>query len=73
MWSVVSAILPKRVADKFEVVDPLSDVEKRKKLWKYISDEDLPEKYGGKNKVEEEEDDDDSGEGVEVTTTRIEI
>jgi len=39
-----------RVVEKIDFINPLKDEKERKRLYKHIAPEHLPEKFGGKNK-----------------------
>ena len=51
IWNLVSTILPKRVTEKFDMINPKINEKERKRLYRHISEEDLPVQFGGKNEV----------------------
>ena len=51
LWNVGKVILPKRVFEKFDIIDPQEKEQDRKRLCRHISEENLPEELGGKNTV----------------------
>jgi CRAL/TRIO domain len=50
-WRVVRPFFPKRLVEKTDFLAPETNMEDRDRLLKYISLENLPARYGGKNKV----------------------
>jgi CRAL/TRIO domain len=52
LWKFFRVLLPKRVVSKFDFVKPLEREGDRKKLYRHISENDLPEYYGGKNPLQ---------------------
>lgn len=51
LWKLIRVVMPKRVINKFDIVIP-KDRTSRKKFIRHISEEDLPDYYGGKNPME---------------------
>jgi hypothetical protein len=51
LFTIVKAIMPKRVVEKIDMINPKERENERKRLYRHISEEDLPDKYGGKNPV----------------------
>ena len=51
LWRIVKVLLPKRVVTKFSFMKPKEREGDRKRLYKHLSQEDLPDFYGGDNKV----------------------
>lgn len=47
-WKTIRPLVPKRVLEKFDFLEPLKKEKDRQKLLKWISLERLPERYGGK-------------------------
>jgi CRAL/TRIO domain len=54
LWGIVRVILPERVVAKFDMINPSENEEEKRRLYKHITEEHLPEKYGGKNPVSPE-------------------
>jgi hypothetical protein len=55
LWSALRPFFPKRVAEKIDFLPPLSKMKAAKKtllksILRYVSEENLSERYGGKNK-----------------------
>lgn len=50
-WKITRPLLPTRVVSKMDFVDPARNEKERTRLFKYISEDNLPEHFGGKNKV----------------------
>jgi hypothetical protein len=48
VWSVFRAIMPKRVISKIDIIEPRTNEKERKRLLKYITDDNLPLRFGGK-------------------------
>jgi hypothetical protein len=48
-WRVVRPFLPKRVLAKLDFISPESHEEERKRLHKFVTEENLPVRFGGKN------------------------
>jgi hypothetical protein len=48
-WRVVRPIMPRRVVQKMDFINPDTNEGERKRLLKYISEENLPERFGGKH------------------------
>ncbi|CAB9502677.1 expressed unknown protein [Seminavis robusta] len=51
VWKLFSVIVPKRVKSKFDIISPKDNPKDRKKLFRHLTEEDLPEVYGGKYTV----------------------
>lgn len=51
IWKLAKVLLPQRVVTKFSFMRPKERVHDRERLFKHISEEDLPDFYGGKNTV----------------------
>ena len=51
IWSFLRPIMPKRIIDKIDLVEPGTNKKERDRLLKHISLEDLPVYFGGKNEV----------------------
>jgi hypothetical protein len=49
LWGIVRVILPERVVAKFDMINPSENEEEKRRLYKHMTEEHLPEKYGGKN------------------------
>lgn len=49
IWTVVRVIMPKRVLDKFDMMNPRENEKERRRAYRHISEQDLPMKFGGKN------------------------
>eukprot|EP00547_Thalassionema_nitzschioides_P010256 CAMPEP_0194228054 /NCGR_PEP_ID=MMETSP0156-20130528/43175_1 /TAXON_ID=33649 /ORGANISM="Thalassionema nitzschioides, Strain L26-B" /LENGTH=448 /DNA_ID=CAMNT_0038960555 /DNA_START=86 /DNA_END=1432 /DNA_ORIENTATION=+ len=47
-WKVIRTIMPKRVVSKIDFIEPSKKESEKQKLLKYISEEDLPNRFGGK-------------------------
>jgi hypothetical protein len=47
-WKVIRTIMPKRVVSKIDFIEPLKKESEKLKLLKYISEENLPSRFGGK-------------------------
>lgn len=50
-WRVLRPLMPKRVASKIDFIDPLANKKERNRLLAYVSEENLPARFGGKNEV----------------------
>eukprot|EP00980_Cylindrotheca_fusiformis_P007587 scaffold1580_cov116-Cylindrotheca_fusiformis.AAC.22 len=54
VWSALRPFFPKRLVEKFDFLPPMSKMKanksKLKHILNYVSEENLPERYGGKNK-----------------------
>eukprot|EP00934_Nitzschia_sp_Nitz4_P003904 Nitzschia sp. Nitz4//scaffold2_size372955//362198//363091//NITZ4_000481-RA/size372955-processed-gene-0.553-mRNA-1//-1//CDS//3329546952//3894//frame0 len=48
VWSMLRTIMPKRVVEKMEIMTPHKNEKERKRLLKYLSIDNLPSSYGGK-------------------------
>lgn len=48
-WDMVRPYLPKRVAAKIDFIIPAENPNEKERLYKYVSDKNLPEKFGGQN------------------------
>jgi hypothetical protein len=56
LFNVIKAtVLPKRMVETIDMINPKQKGNKRKCLYRHISKEDLPDKYGGKNPAPVEE------------------
>jgi CRAL/TRIO domain len=51
LWSFVRVVLPKRVVSKFDFIKPIQSDGDRRKLYRHISETDLPDYLGGKNRI----------------------
>ena len=51
LWNVFRAILPKRLLEKIDIINPKKSKKERDRLHKHISDKDLPVVFGGQNQV----------------------
>ncbi|KAL3910496.1 MAG: hypothetical protein SGILL_007667 [Bacillariaceae sp.] len=51
VWAFIRPIMPKRIIDKIDLIEPSINEEERERLFKHMTIESLPEHYGGKNKV----------------------
>jgi CRAL/TRIO domain len=49
LWKMFRGFLPKRVVQKFDMIDPLEKPKDRQKLYRHIAEDYLPAYYGGKN------------------------
>lgn len=49
VWSLIRPIMPKRVVDKVDIIEPHKNERERARLLHYISLDDLPTDYGGNN------------------------
>lgn len=49
IWALGRKIMPKRVVEKFDIINPKQNQAERDRLHKYISEENLPVEYGGVN------------------------
>jgi CRAL/TRIO domain len=49
IWRIFRPLFPKRVVEKTDFITPEKNVKERDRLLKYISLENLPTRYGGKN------------------------
>ena len=50
-WRTCRPLLPKRVVQKIDFVNPAKNEKERKRLFAYISEEHLPARFGGKNEA----------------------
>mmetsp|Transcript_29147 Transcript_29147/g.48178 ORF Transcript_29147/g.48178 Transcript_29147/m.48178 type:complete len:307 (-) Transcript_29147:92-1012(-) len=48
-WRIVRPLMPKRVVDKIDFLAPATNAKERKRLLRYVEEEHLPERFGGKN------------------------
>ena len=55
VWKLVRVFMPKRVVAKFDFINPKTNVKERNVLYRHISQEHLPEYYGGKNPIPPEQ------------------
>ena len=51
IWTIARAIMPKRVVEKFDVIHPQTNDKERQSLYRHISHDTLPVKFGGSNSV----------------------
>ena len=51
IWAVARAIVPKRVLEKFNIINPKQNQKERETLYKHIAEETLPVEHGGLNTV----------------------
>mmetsp|Transcript_42863 Transcript_42863/g.48704 ORF Transcript_42863/g.48704 Transcript_42863/m.48704 type:complete len:318 (+) Transcript_42863:20-973(+) len=49
-WRVCRPLMPKRVVQKLDFITPSTKMKEKQRLLEHISEEHLPEQYGGKNK-----------------------
>jgi len=49
LFNVIKVILPKRLREKIDMMHPKDNENERKRLYRHISEQDLPEKFGGLN------------------------
>jgi len=50
-WRMFRILLPKRLKEKINFASPIKNPSDKKLFYDYISEEDLPKRYGGKNEV----------------------
>ena len=48
LWRIVRPFFPKRVVEKFDFITPQKNARELKRVLRYISEEDLPARFGGK-------------------------
>lgn len=48
-WRLMRPILPTRVVSKFDFISPWKNDKERERLFAYISEDNLPERFGGKS------------------------
>jgi hypothetical protein len=48
-WSVIRPIMPRRVIDKVDIVEPYKNDKERQRFLKHITLENIPVDYGGTN------------------------
>lgn len=48
IWAFLRPIFPKRVTSKIDIIEPKTNEKERKRLFKYISEDNLPVVFGGK-------------------------
>jgi hypothetical protein len=51
VWALIRAIMPRRIIDKIDLIEPNVNEEERNRLLKHITIEHLPKYFGGENKV----------------------
>jgi hypothetical protein len=51
IWKMLRSLIPKRVVAKFDIMHPKENLNDRQKLFRHISETDLPCFYGGKNPI----------------------
>ncbi|CAB9509061.1 expressed unknown protein [Seminavis robusta] len=51
VWKILTLVVPKRVMEKFDMINPTKNEKEREHLYRHISNDNLPVEYGGKNKV----------------------
>ncbi|CAJ1956377.1 unnamed protein product [Cylindrotheca closterium] len=51
IWSMVRRIMPKRVVEKIDVVEPKTNADELKKILRFVDLKTLPQSLGGKNTV----------------------
>ena len=51
VWRLVRPLLPKRVIEKIDIMSPQKNKKELKRCFKHISEEDLPERFGGQNRT----------------------
>jgi CRAL/TRIO domain len=51
IWNLYKLVLPKRVVDKFNIIKPFERENDRKKLLRYISENDVPDYVGGNTTI----------------------
>lgn len=49
IFSIMRPIMPERVISKIDIIEPRTNEKERKRLFKYISEDQLPVEFGGKN------------------------
>ena len=49
VWSLIRPIMPRRVIDKVDIIEPHRNEKERARLLKHISMQNLPTDYGGIN------------------------
>ena len=49
VFAIMRPILPKRVVDKIDIINPIKNEKERRRLLEYVKEEDLPTFLGGKN------------------------
>mmetsp|Transcript_14810 Transcript_14810/g.22625 ORF Transcript_14810/g.22625 Transcript_14810/m.22625 type:complete len:301 (+) Transcript_14810:50-952(+) len=49
LFNTIKVILPKRLKEKIHMIHPKENEQERKRLFQHISEQDLPEQYGGQN------------------------
>lgn len=52
VWAFIRPIMPKRIIDKIDLITPDTNQGERARLLKHISEKNLPERFGGSNKVD---------------------
>ena len=55
LFDIIRPLLPKRLKEKFHMINPTTNEKERKLLYRHISEDNLPTKYGGQNKIPIEE------------------
>ena len=51
VWSFIRPIMPKRIIDKIDLIEPSKNEKERDRVLQHISLQDLPVHFGGKNAV----------------------
>ena len=51
IWALIRPIMPKRIIDKIDLIEPNKNEKERDRVLKYISKENLPVHFGGDNTV----------------------
>lgn len=51
VWGLLRPIIPSRVLDKFQIIHPDKSEKDRQKLLPYISEENLPTRFGGQHEA----------------------
>jgi len=50
-WRICRPLMPRRVVEKLDFITPDTKVKEKKRLLEFISEENLPVRYGGENKI----------------------
>jgi hypothetical protein len=48
-WRIIRPLLPKRVVSKIDFIDPLKKETERRRMYKFLVEENIPSALGGKN------------------------
>ena len=52
IWAFMRPIMPKRIIDKIDLIEPDTNEQERNSLLKHISKKNLPKQFGGNNEVD---------------------